>query len=120
MRSLGRVLLFLSVSSVAVAAESRIGKIAATAPTAKNNQTTAVPFNIGGNTRLSIQCDAPAYVLVSNSSAALATADDVKVAADGLFPTITAGSAGVAAYVSILPVTGSATCKVFVRTGNEV
>lgn len=119
MRSLGRVLLFLSVSSGAVAAEKRIGKIAATAPTAKNNATTAVTFVIAGNAKLSIQCDAASYVAVSNDSTYVATADDVKVAADSLFPTSTPSGSS-PGYVSILPVTGTANCKVYVRSGNEV
>jgi hypothetical protein len=118
MRSLWPVVLIISVSSAAVAAERRVGKVAATAPTAKNNATTAVAFSIAGNAKLSIQCDAPAYVAVTNDSSYVATADDVKVAADSLFPTTTPSS--VSGYVSILPVTGTATCKVFVRSGNEV
>jgi hypothetical protein len=111
--------LVLALVSPAFAAEKRVGKIAATSPTAKNNATTTTPFSLGGNTLLSIQCDAASYVAVTTDPAYVATADDVKVAADGLFPTSTAKGVG-AAYVSVLPVTGSATCRVFIRSGDEV
>ena len=102
------------------AAEKRLGKIAATAPTAKNNSTTAAPFTLGSGTKLSVQCDAIVYVAVTQDAAYLATADDVKLAADQLFPTSTPKGTGTPAYVSILPVSGSATCRVYVRAGDEV
>lgn len=107
------------LSAFVHAGETRVGKITATAPTAKNNSTTAVPFTLGGNTKLSIQCDAVAFVLVTTNSAALATADDVKIAADQLFPTSTPSGVG-ATYISILPASGTANCKVYIRSGNEV
>ena len=110
----------VSLPVPAVAAESRLGKITSTAPTAQNNGTTATPFVVPSGTRLSIQCDADAYVAVSQSSTALATAEDVKIAAGSLFPTSTPKSAGVPSYVSVLPVAGTANCRVFVRSGDEV
>lgn len=114
------VLLGLSIGCTSYAAEKLVGKIAATAPTAKNNSSTAVPFTIGSGAKISVQCDAPVYVAVSQSSTQLATADEVKVAADQLFPTSTPSGTGIPAYVSILPVSGSAVCRVYTRTGNEV
>lgn len=110
----------VSLPVPAVAAESRLGKVTATAPTAQNNATTAVAFTVPSGTRISIQCDADVHVAVSQSSTALATAEDVKIASGSLFPTSTPKSAGVPSYVSILPVSGTANCRVYVRSGDEV
>lgn len=101
----------------AEAAERRIGTITATAPTAQSNSTTGVPFTVPANAKLSIQCDADAYVVVGTSPVT-ATSGEVRIAAGSLFPTST-GSGGAGA-ISILPVTGTAICNVFVRSGNEV
>lgn len=102
----------------ALAAERRIGQVVATAPTAQNNSTTAAPFTVPGNARISIQCSADAYVVISDSPTKLATNVEVKIAADVLFPTSTPG--GLNGYVSVLPASGSATCQVYIRSGNEV
>ena len=101
----------------AMAAERRIGAIAATSPTAKNNSTTAVPFTIPATSKISIQCDADVFVVVSGESTKLATNVEVKITAGVLFPTSTPNGA---AFVSVLPSTGTANCQVFVRAGNEV
>lgn len=106
------------LASSAMAAERRLGQVVATAPTAQNNNTTAAPFTVPGNARISIQCSADAYVVISDSAAKVATNVEVKIAADILFPTST--PSGFSGFVSILPVTGSATCQVYVRSGNEV
>lgn len=106
------------LASSAMAAERRLGQVVATAPTSQNNNTTAAPFAVPGNARISIQCSADAYVVISDSPTKTATNVEVKLAADVLFPTST--PSGFAGFVSILPVSGSSTCQVFVRTGNEV
>lgn len=112
------VVLGLSIGCASYAAERRVGQVVATAPTAQNNSTTAAPFSLPGSTRISIQCNADAYVVISDSSSKLATNVEVKLAADVLFPTSTPSALN--GFVSILPASGSATCQVFIRSGNEV
>ena len=111
------LLMGIGMALCANAAERRIGTIAATAPTAQSNTSTGVPFSVPANTKLSIQCDADVYVVVA-AGTVTATANEVKISAGSLFPTSTPSGAG--GVVSILPVSGSATCNVFVRSGNEV
>jgi hypothetical protein len=103
----------------ASAGERYLGKITAT--TTKNNTDTAVPFGIPSGARLSVQCDATAYVTVCTSSASCtATADNgIQVAADQLFTTSTPSSSGGAGYVAVLSASGTANCRVFERSGNE-
>ena len=122
-----RRLLFslLLLAAPAFAGEKYLGTIVAT--TVKSNDSTAASFYVPNSAKLSIQCDASAYVL-TDSSATLTTANGVKVSADTIFPTSTgpnyrlngadAGANG-GASVQALAVSGTANCKVFERTGTE-
>lgn len=103
----------------ASAGERYLGKITAT--TTKNNTDTAVPFGIPAGARLSVQCDATAYVTVCPAvGACAATADNgIKVAADQLFTTSTPSNPGGTGFVAVLSPSGTANCRVFERSGNE-
>lgn len=108
----------LAFASPSVAGERYLGVITAT--TTKNNSDTAVAFAIPANAKISVQCDVAAYVRVGNSSTLTVTSSNgVKVTADALFLTSTNSGTTSGAYVAALPVSGTANCKVFDRTGNE-
>jgi len=115
--------LFASVlvlaSAPAFAGERYLGTIVAT--TTKNNTDTTTPFGIPAGAKLSVQCDATAYVLVcQNATSCSATSTNgIKVAADQLFTTSTPSSAAGAGYVAALSASGTANCRVFERAGNE-
>lgn len=103
------------VAADAVAAERLLGTITAT--TTKNNSDTAVTFTIPSAAKLSIQCDVAAYVVVgTGSSTASTSATGVTVQANALFLTATGNGQN---HVAILPVSGTANCKVYERNGNE-
>ena len=111
-----RLLLALSlIASPALAGERYLGTIAAS--TAKNN-TEGTAFAIPASAKISVQCDAPAHVLVcQNLSSCTATSTNgIKVAQDALFMTSTPANSGGAGYVSVV---GTANCRVFERAGNE-
>jgi hypothetical protein len=120
-----RAFVFCLVTAFALhafAGEVRIGKITATSPTAQNNKTTATPFFVPSDTRLTVQCDAAVYIEVTDGAVCTAaTSDSFKLAADAWLPTSTPpGHAHhLGGCVSILPVTGTANCKVATRSGNE-
>lgn len=109
----------LLLSMPAAAGEKYIGTLVATSSV--NNSTTATPFNIPSNQKLSIQCDAIAYVLVcSSTTGCTATSTNgVKLAADALFQTSTPSTTTGAAYVAALSASGTANCRVFTRAGTE-
>lgn len=103
----------------ASAGERYLGTIVAT--TTKNNTDTASPFGIPAGAKLSIQCDATAYVLVcaNSTSCSATTTNGIKVSADQLFTTSAPSSSGGAGYVAVLSASGTANCRVFERAGNE-
>jgi hypothetical protein len=113
------ILAALLLSSPALAGEKYIGTLVATSSV--NNSTTASPFNIPSNQKLSIQCDAAAYILTcTTATGCTATSTNgVKVAADALFTTSTASTSTGAAYVAALSASGTANCRVFTRSGTE-
>ena len=102
------------------AGERYLGTIVAT--TTRNNTTTAVPFSIPASGKLSVQCDAAAYVTVCTAlaSCTATTTNGIKLAADQLFTTSTPSSAAGAGYVAAVAVTGTANCRVFERAGTEL
>lgn len=115
-----RLLLALCLlASPALAGERYLGTITAT--TTKNNTDTAAAFGIPAGAKLSVQCDATAYVLVCTSSASCSatTTNGIKVAADQLFTTSTPSSSAGAGYVAVVSASGTANCRVFERAGNE-
>lgn len=107
------------VALPASAGERYLGTLALSG-TSATNATTAVPFTIPASAKVSIQCDAAAYVTVCGSSACVAaTTTSVKVTADQLFQTSTPGSSAGAGYVAGVAATGTTSCRVFERAGNE-
>jgi hypothetical protein len=103
----------------AFAGEGYLGTIAAS--TSTTNATTGTAFNIPSNQKLSIQCDATAYVKVcSTATCVAASTNSVKLAADALFTTSTPNTGNGQAYVAAVASTGSVNCKVFTRAGTEM
>lgn len=89
------------------------------------NATTTTPFKVPLNVKLTIWCNAAAYVITSSRTAANATGTALPLAASTLFPTFSGStvdqSATVAAGGAIVRIsgTGAVTCYVFVRSGRE-
>ena len=102
----------------ASAAEQRIGKIVS-AGTVISNTTTASAFSVPSGSKLTVQCDADVYLVISSQIEVVATVDDLLIPAGSVFPTSTPKSTGAPGFVSVLPVSGAANCRVFVRSGNE-
>lgn len=113
-----------------LAGETYLGTIAATSgPTAKNNHGTATPFRIPQMAKVTVQCDATAYVATDTITAT--STNGVKVVADVAFPTSVgirqdapSPDAGVSAItnsavISVIGASGAVNCKVFERRGNE-
>lgn len=102
-----------------------INAIVSVAGADTTNATTAAPFRIPIGAKLTIWCNAAAYVITSSRTAATATGTALPVAASTLFPTNSGGtvdqSATVAAGGAIVRVFGTAavTCYVFTRSGTE-
>lgn len=107
-------LLSALVSLPALAADSYLGTIVS-AGTSVTNASTATPFTVKGNA-IAVQCDAASYVLASagTSATAVTSSNGVKLAADALYDIDFASS--LTRFVAIIPVSGSANCKVFART----
>jgi len=107
------------IASPALAGEKYIGTLVATSSV--NNSTTATPFAVPSNQKLSVQCDAVAYILIcSTTTGCTATSTNgVKVAADALFTTSTPSTTTGSAYVAALSSSGTANCRVFTRSGTE-
>lgn len=102
------------------AAETSLGLMISTG-TAVTNATTATPFTVPKGAKLSIQCDAIAYVKVGDSvqgvtATASATGSSVKLAADQLFLTSTSQDQD---RISMISASGTANCRVFERRGTE-
>lgn len=117
---------------VAFAGERYLGTIVSAAVD-KTNATTATPFFVPPNAKITIQCDAISYVLTDTSTAVSST-NGVKLAADFIFPTSTTTSPTAAlgdggtpwtdggirgAVVRAIASTGTANCKVWQRLGTE-
>jgi len=113
------------VSLPAAAGEFKyLGRLTSTG-TSVNNMTTAAPFNIPSNAKLTIYCDVAARILhESESTANSGATTGVPLPATTLF----ASSALVAKYrsggvltalIAMISVTGTANCDVWARTGNE-
>lgn len=88
-----------------------LGTIASSGASTTNAQT-ATAFDTSGynDARLSIQCDAAAYVkLVKTSTSTVTSSNGVKLAADQLYDLDVFGKK----WVAIIPVSGSANCRVY-------
>ena len=126
-----RFVLMLAVLSAApaLAGENLIGTIISAAGADTTNATTATPFVLLPGVRLSVQCNATAYVIGDDTVAVSATRG-VKLAADAFFLTKVDALAGkritmVIATISytsgILRIAGpgAVTCLVWSRKGDE-
>lgn len=116
--------LFLMLLSLdAFAGEKYLGTIAGTSgPTAKNNSSTATPFVIPSMAKITVQCDATAYV-ATDVVTATAT-NGVQVNSGTMLPTSVGSNAlsvssTPSAVVSVIGSSGAVNCKVFERRGNE-
>lgn len=122
----------VSVSGFAHAGEVLIGTITSTGTAVANQAVyadagpvaaTAVPFSIPRDAKLSVQCDAAAYLFLSNGSQLVAatSTNSIKVPADALFLTSSppGGTGETVMYLSMISVSGTANCRVFTRRGNE-
>ena len=118
------------LAAPAFAGEKYLGTIAGTTgPTSKNNHNTATPFKIPPMAKVTVQCDAAAYIATDVITAT--STNGVKVSADSAFPTSVgvnldapSTDAGVSAItnsavISVIGVSGAANCKVFERRGSE-
>jgi len=117
-----KIVLLLSalLATQVFGAEQAIGVITS-AGASTTNASTAAPFSIQGNTKLSIQCDAIAFVKVGDSvqgvtATTSATGSSVKILADQLFLTSTATEQNL---IAIISASGTANCRVFTRRGDE-
>jgi hypothetical protein len=106
-------------SAPAFAGERYLGTIVAT--TTKNNTDTASPFGIPAGAKLSVQCDATAFVLVCQNAAGCSatSTNGIKLTADQLFTTSTPSSPSGVGLVAVVSPSGTANCRVFERAGNE-
>lgn len=124
------VAVFCLMTSTAFAGERYLGTIAGTTgPTSKNNHNTATPFRIPPLAKVTVQCDAAAYVTTDVITST--STNGVKVSADTIFPTSVgvpldapSTDAGVSAItnsavISVIGASGAVNCKVFERRGNE-
>lgn len=116
------VILTLALLSVfAIAGETYLGTITSGDAGMANNHDagTGTMFTIPSNTKISIQCTANAYVTVYGLTQSPATATNgIYTTANALFLTSTPGGY-TTAFVSIIPASGTGSCKVFSRIGNE-
>lgn len=87
------------------------------------NVTTAVPFNIPTNSKVTIYCTAAVQLLVDATVVTTGTAGSkgVFVAALTLFPTSVGPNKGVIGTTptAVIAIIGTATCDVWQRTGTE-
>lgn len=126
MRSL---LLCLALASApAMAGERLLGAIVSVAGADTTNASTAAPFAVPFGAKLTIWCNAAAYLITDTTTAASATTA-LPVVANEKFPTSTGSSGGSStptvaisgkpsALVRIFG-TAAVTCYVFSRQGNE-
>ncbi len=110
----------LLLSGAALAEDLPQGTITSTG-TSVTNASTAVPFVTAGwgvSTRLSIQCDAAAYIRTVTTSTGTVTASTaatmgVKVAADQYFDIDLTGGPR---WVAVISFSGTVNCRLFVNT----
>lgn len=119
-------LLFLAVFSLAVGAGELkyLGRLTSTG-TSVNNATTAAPFQVPPNSKLTVYCDVAARILHENESTENSGATTgVPLPATTLFST----SSGVtkvrisgqaSSYIAMISVSGTANCDVWLRSGTE-
>ena len=97
--------------------------------TSVTNATTAVSFNIPPMSKLTVQCDAAAYI--ATDATTVTTANGLKLATDVALPTSVGNGAStilpadggttarVSARIAVISSSGTANCKVFERSGRE-
>lgn len=127
----------LAHAPLAHAGEMPLGRIVVSdGGTATNRCNGTTAFDIGNNLKLTVQCNAAAYIQTNDTTAPSTTA--LSIAADEKFPTsvgaqtsktcygVLLSDAGVNpttsfnGHLAVAPVSGaSLTCKVFQRTGTE-
>lgn len=117
-----KILLLLAVLIVtqAFAGERSLGVLVSTG-TSVTNATTAAPFTVPTGAKISIQCDAIAWIIIGDSvqgatATTSVTGASVKVAADQLFLTSTSVQQD---RIAMISASGTANCRVFERKGNE-
>lgn len=82
-----------------------------TATTAKDNSDTAVPFTINRGNVVMVQCDVASYVYLPKTAAAASSTNGLKIQA-GEVKQFRA-SASSTPKLSVIPVSGTANCKVW-------
>ena len=112
----------------AAASERYLGKIASAAGGDTTNATTAAPFVVPFGVKLTVWCDAAAFVAVDTATASSATSGALPVALQEKFPTSTGSQGSTAAVVTIgsfqsavIRISGPAVvnCYVSARQGTE-
>ena len=114
-------------ASSAFAGERYLGAIASVAGADTSNDSTATPFFIPSDAKLTIVCNAAAYVITdSRSAATTAGTNGLPLSSGEKFPTSTGSqvkvvSATAANGGAIVRIAGAAavTCWVYERRGNE-
>ena len=132
-KTLGLVALLLATAAMAgevpvgsTNGSAGVNAIVSAAGADTTNSSTATPFFIPTGAKISIWCNAAAYIAIDSRVAANATGNGVPVSANTLFPTstgtiITSNTANASLGGAIVRVFGSGavTCYVFVRRGTE-
>lgn len=116
--SLTVYLVALLLSAPALAVDTYLGTIASSG-SSTTNLTTATVFHLKAKWKVSVQCDAATYVLEGPGETALTvtSSNGLRIEANALFDvdlTDTRNGNSPEQVIGILPVTGSANCKVFV------
>lgn len=117
-------LILTLLAAPAFAGEKYLGTIAGTAgPTTKDNSNTASPFTIPPLARVTVQCDAAAYIATDVVNGATSS-NGVLVQSNTAFPTsVGEGKVVISSYrsavISVIGSSGAVNCKVFERKGNE-
>lgn len=115
------------VPNEALAGERYLGSIVSGAGADTTNLSTATPFVVPPNARLTIQCNAAAY-FISDTTTAVTSTLGVELPANSIFLTKVASTPRVGITIStvyyltnILRIAGPAavTCDVFARNGDE-
>jgi hypothetical protein len=120
------LLSLLLLASPAFAAEKLLGSIVSAAGADTTNASTASPFVVPFAAKLTIQCNAAAYLSLSTSTAASSTTS-VTVASGEKFPTSSESQSsspvlsisGKSSAVVRIAGAGAVTCLVFQRKGDE-
>lgn len=124
MRMLALLIALLVVRNSSAGEFKYLGRLTSTG-TSVNNTTTAVPFQIPSNAKLTVYCDVAARILhESDSTANSGATTGVPLPATTLFATSALSAktrvGGVlSALMAMISVTGTANCDVWLRTGTE-